>query len=212
MPNDFIGGGSKDTPHLSEGECYVSKNASGLIVVITLRASQTFFNEKFKLFFDSDALRSEGGGSLNFSDNFIYWTPWSRLFILIVISDWTKISLIFWEDGEWSPTTIKMHGDFIVPLPLISTTAATAKPNGLVGRNNLIGRNGLVVLIGLISHIGQVSLISPSASEDSLAWRLIGLVGLIGLVRLLTHWPFLDSLATALIAAKPKHHGGSSRQ
>ena len=59
MPNDFIGGGSKDTPH-SEGERYVSKSASGLIVVITLQASQTFFNIKFKLFVTSDALRSEG--------------------------------------------------------------------------------------------------------------------------------------------------------
>ncbi len=38
MPNDFIGGGSKDAPH-SEGDCYVSKRASGLIVIITLRAS-----------------------------------------------------------------------------------------------------------------------------------------------------------------------------
>jgi len=34
-----------------------------------------------------------------------------------------------------------------------------------------------------------------------LAHRLIGLVGLVGL---LTHWSFLDSLTTALIAAKTK--------
>ena len=37
---------------------------------------------------------------------------------LIVICNWTKISLIFQEDctifceGEWSPTITKMHGDF----------------------------------------------------------------------------------------------------
>jgi hypothetical protein len=44
MPNDFIGGGSKDAPH-SEGERYVSKSASRLIVIITLRASQTIYND-----------------------------------------------------------------------------------------------------------------------------------------------------------------------
>ncbi len=33
MPTDFIGGSSKVTPH-SEGERFVSKSTSGLIVVI----------------------------------------------------------------------------------------------------------------------------------------------------------------------------------
>jgi hypothetical protein len=121
MPNDFIGGGSKDTPH-SEGERYVSKSASGLIVVITLQASQTFSNVKFKLFVTSDALRSEGARTFPTISSIEAHGPTSKL---IVICDWTKISLIFREDctifceGEWSPTTTKMHGDFILPLPLI---------------------------------------------------------------------------------------------
>jgi hypothetical protein len=129
MPNYFIGGGSKDTPH-SEGECYVSKNASGLIVIITLRASQSFFNVEFKLFVASDALRSDSPAIPSIEHH-------GPAFKLIVIFVWTKISLIFREDctifceGEWSPTTTKIHGDFIVPLPSISTTSATAKPNGL---------------------------------------------------------------------------------
>ena len=86
MPNDFIGGGSKDTPH-SEGECYVSKNVSGLIVIITLRASQTFFNVKFTLFVASDALRSEGARTSPTISSIEHHGP---AFKLIVISVWTK--------------------------------------------------------------------------------------------------------------------------
>jgi hypothetical protein len=55
----------------------------------------------------------------------------------------------------------------------------------------------------------SLAFIASSASVVSSARRLIGLVGFIGL---LTHQPFLDSLATALIAAKTKYHGGSSKQ
>jgi len=55
--------------------------------------------------------------------------------------------------------------------------------------------------IGLVSVIG-FGLIASSASAVSSACRLIGLVGLVGL---LTHRPFLDSLATALIAEKNKN-------
>ena len=54
--------------------------------------------------------------------------------------------------------------------------------------------------IGLIGIIG-FGLIALSASAVSLAHRLVGLVGIIDL---LTHRPFLDSLATALITAKTK--------
>jgi len=54
--------------------------------------------------------------------------------------------------------------------------------------------------IGLIGVIG-FGHIASSASAVSSARRLIGLVSLVGL---LTHRPFLDSLATALIAAKTK--------
>jgi hypothetical protein len=54
--------------------------------------------------------------------------------------------------------------------------------------------------IGLIGVIG-FGLIASSASAVSSARRLIGLVSLVGL---LTHRPFLNSLATALIAAKTK--------
>jgi len=52
--------------------------------------------------------------------------------------------------------------------------------------------------IGLIGVIG-FGHIASSASAVSSTHRLIGLVGLIGL---LTHRPFFNSLATALIAAK----------
>jgi hypothetical protein len=55
--------------------------------------------------------------------------------------------------------------------------------------------------IGIIGVIGFGHIIASSASAVSSAHRLIGLVGL---ACLLTHRPFLDSLATALIAAKIK--------
>jgi len=55
--------------------------------------------------------------------------------------------------------------------------------------------------IGIISVVGFGHIIASSASAVFSARRLIGLAGLAGL---LTHWPFLDSLSTALIAAKTK--------
>jgi len=57
--------------------------------------------------------------------------------------------------------------------------------------------------IGLIGVIGVIGfgLVASSASAVSSARRLIRLVSLAGL---LTHWLFLDSLATALIPANTK--------
>jgi hypothetical protein len=90
---------------------------------------------------------------------------------------------------------------------------------GLVGYIGLsfIGLSGLSGISGLI---GQISLINLSASWNHGPIGIIGVVGfghiiasvssarrfinLVGLAGLLTHWPFLDSLATALIAAKTK--------
>jgi hypothetical protein len=55
--------------------------------------------------------------------------------------------------------------------------------------------------IGIIGIVGFGHIIALSASAVSSARPLIGLVGLVGL---LTHRPFLNSLATALFAAKTK--------
>jgi hypothetical protein len=55
--------------------------------------------------------------------------------------------------------------------------------------------------VGIIGIVGFGHIIALSASAVSSARWLIGQVGLTGL---LTHRPFLDSHATALIAAKTK--------
>ena len=61
-----------------------------------------------------------------------------------------------------------MHGDLILPLPLISTTAAMAKPKG---------PNPLV--IGLIGHIGQVGLVGL-VGLGLIGHFGLGLIGIIG--------------------------------
>ena len=75
------------------------------------------------------------------------------------------------------PTTTKMHGDFILPLPSISKTAAMAKPNG---------PNPLV--IGLIGHIGQVGLVGL-VGLGLIGHFGLGLVGIIGPWSCRPHWP-----------------------
>jgi hypothetical protein len=95
---------------------------------------------------------------------------------LIIICNWTKISLIFQEDctifceGEWLPTTTKMHGDF------------TYLFNVVVGLVSFIGLG--VSFIGGFVGLGLVSLIVFSGIIGVSLTSLVGNNGLVGRIKL----------------------------
>jgi hypothetical protein len=130
---------------------------------------------------------------------------------LIVICNWTKISLLTREDctifceGEWSPTTTKMHGDFTYlfnillfklselivkyPIGLIVRIIGLVGHNGLVGRivqnglvgNNLVNQNGLVDHNDLVDHNGFVG---RNDNVDHIGHDLFSHNGLNGFINL----------------------------
>jgi hypothetical protein len=93
---------------------------------------------------------------------------------LIVICNWTKISLIFREgctifcEGEWLPSTTKMYGDFtyLFNVLLFKLSKLIVKyPIGLIVRFiGLVGHNGL---IGSIVHMASSTTITLSIKMAS---------------------------------------------
>jgi hypothetical protein len=105
---------------------------------------------------------------------------------LIVVCDWTKISLLFREDctifceGEWSPSKRKINDDGIDDVLVVDWQLVGCC---IIGRNDFIGHNGLVSFIGLglVGFIG-LGLVSLVGFFDRIS--LVGPIGFIGLIGL----------------------------
>jgi hypothetical protein len=116
---------------------------------------------------------------------------------LIIFYCNSKISLHFCKDCKIFCEGVKGSGvvEQNLPLPLISTTAAAAKPNGLICHNDLVDYNGLVSRNNHINHIGFIDHKSLIGFAGHIGLDgFIGLVscnciiGLINLAALSNHW------------------------